>query len=110
MVKVNRQSPPIMSDPILIALKQIHEELIEIRSLLAAGRIQTAVSHPENPVQQLRPVYSVEEFRTEVLGGHRTAEWVRDQCRSKRIKTVTRRPYLIPQSEAVRMAGAMTGR
>ena len=50
----------------------------------------------------LRPVYSVTEFATEILGGHRTAEWVRIQCHSKRIKTVTKRPYLIPQSEALR--------
>ena len=54
------------------------------------------------PTQPLRNVYTCEEFRTEILCGKRTAEWVQDQCRAKRIKTVARKPYLIPQSEAAR--------
>lgn len=52
--------------------------------------------------QPLRNVYSVAEFASEILCGKRTREWVQDQCRAKRIKTVARKPYLIPQSEAVR--------
>ncbi len=56
----------------------------------------------------LRNVYSVEEFRSEVLGGHRTAQWVQQQCRKKRIRTVARRPYLIPQSEAARFINPPT--
>lgn len=50
----------------------------------------------------LRNVYSVAEFAAEILCGKRTVEWVQDQCRAKRIKTVTRRPYLIPRAEAER--------
>jgi len=59
--------------------------------------------NPPNP--PLRNVYSVEEFAAEILCGKRGAEWVRIQCRTKRIKTVTRRPWLIPQSEAARFIG-----
>lgn len=51
---------------------------------------------------ELRNVYSVAQFAAEILEGHRSAEWVQDQCRAKKIKTVTKRPYLIPQSEALR--------
>ena len=56
----------------------------------------------------LRPVYSVSEFSAEILGGHRSEEWVRIQCKAKRIKTVTTRPYLIPQSEALRFINPAT--
>lgn len=50
----------------------------------------------------LRNVYSAEQFASEILCGHHTAKWVQRECRFRRIKTVARRPYLIPQSEAVR--------
>ena len=53
----------------------------------------------------LRNTYSVEEFRAEILGNHRTAQWVQQQCKAKRIKTVTRRPYLISRVEAERFLG-----
>lgn len=52
--------------------------------------------------QNLRPVYTVAQFAAEVLGGNRTEVWVRRKCRARRIAVVARRPYLIPQSEAVR--------
>jgi hypothetical protein len=54
------------------------------------------------PNPPLRNVYSVAEFAAEILCGKRTAKWVRAQCRAKKIKTVTRRPYVIPMSEAQR--------
>jgi hypothetical protein len=50
----------------------------------------------------LRNVYTVEQFAAEVLQGNRHANWVRSECKAKRIKAVARRPWLIPQSEAVR--------
>lgn len=50
----------------------------------------------------LRPTYSVEQFAAEILGGHRSQKWVREQCRIRRIASVARRPWLIPQSEARR--------
>jgi len=50
----------------------------------------------------LRPVYTAEQFAAEVLAGNRSREWVCDQCAQKRIKSVARKPYLIPQAEAVR--------
>jgi hypothetical protein len=50
----------------------------------------------------LRNVYTCEQFATEVLCGNRSTEWVQDMCKARRIKHVARRPYLIPQSEAVR--------
>lgn len=50
----------------------------------------------------LRNVYTAEQFATEILCGNRSVEWVQDMCRAKRIKTVARKPYLIPQSEAIR--------
>lgn len=53
-------------------------------------------------MNSLRNVYTVEQFSAEVLGGNRLPNWVRKECRAKRIKAVTRRPYLIPQAEAVR--------
>lgn len=52
--------------------------------------------------QQLRNVYTCEEFAKEVLCEKRTANWVRNQCHAKRIKTVGGKPYMIPQSEALR--------
>ncbi len=54
------------------------------------------------PARSFRNVYTVAQFATEILCGNRTEEWVQDQCRAKKIKTVTKRPYLIPQSEAAR--------
>jgi len=54
------------------------------------------------PSQPLRNVYTCEEFAAEILCRNHTAQWVRIQCRAKRIKTVARRPWLIPQSEAAR--------
>ena len=62
-----------------------------------AGLLQTA-----KPSKDLRSVYSAEQFAVEILGGHHTAKWVQRQCRERRIRVVGRRPYLIPQSEAVR--------
>lgn len=53
-------------------------------------------------MQTLRNVYTVEQFATEVLGGSRLPAWVRKQCRLKEIEVVASRPYLIPQSEAVK--------
>lgn len=50
----------------------------------------------------LRPVYNSEQFAAEVLGGQRSARWVANECRARRIKTVAKRPVLIPQSEALR--------
>ena len=50
----------------------------------------------------LRNVYSAEQFAAEILCGQRSVEWVQDQCRMRRIKTVARRPWMIPQIEAVR--------
>lgn len=50
----------------------------------------------------LRPVYTTDQFAAEVLGGNRKAVWVRRQCAARKIATVGRRPFLIPQSEAVR--------
>jgi hypothetical protein len=55
--------------------------------------------------QPLRPTYTVEQFTAEIIGGNRTQDWVRLQCRTKRIKTVSRRPFLIPRSEAARFLG-----
>jgi hypothetical protein len=50
----------------------------------------------------LRRVYTVEQFVDEILCGNRSKWWVQDECRAKRIKWVARKPYLIPQSEALR--------
>ena len=54
------------------------------------------------PAQTFRNVYTVAQFAAEILCGNRSEEWVCDECRAKRIKTVARRPWLIPQSEAIR--------
>ena len=51
-----------------------------------------------------RPTYTVEQFATEALGANRDPAWVRKQCRLGKIKTVARRPYLIPRSEAERFS------
>lgn len=50
----------------------------------------------------IRNIYTAEQFAAEILCGNRSTEWVQDECRAKRIKAVARRPYLIPQSEALR--------
>lgn len=50
----------------------------------------------------LRTVYTVDEFAAEVLGGNRHPNWVRDQIKARKIRVVASRPYLIPQSEALR--------
>ena len=50
----------------------------------------------------LRPVYNSDQFAAEILGGQRSARWVSNECRARRIKTVAKRPVLIPQSEAIR--------
>lgn len=50
----------------------------------------------------LRPVYTARQFADEVLGGNHGPIWVRRQCKRRRISVVARRPYLIPQSEALR--------
>lgn len=50
----------------------------------------------------LRNTYTVEQFAAEVMGGNRKPAWVRKQCRLGRVKAVARRPFLIPQSEALR--------
>lgn len=54
------------------------------------------------PTQTFRNVYTTEQFRTEILCGNRSLEWVQDECKARRIKTVARKPFLIPQSEAIR--------
>lgn len=54
-------------------------------------------------VKPLRP-FTPKEF-SDVLGGLRTPDWVREQCHSGAIKTVGgagKPPYLIPVSEAIR--------
>lgn len=51
---------------------------------------------------QLRPVYTVQQFAAEILGGHRHPNWVRDQIKARKLKAVTTRPYLIPAGEALR--------
>jgi hypothetical protein len=53
----------------------------------------------------LKNVYTPEEFAKEILCEHRSAKWVRAQCKAKKIKTVTSRPFLIPQLEAMRFLG-----
>lgn len=50
----------------------------------------------------LRSAYSCEEFAAEVLDGKRKPAWVRKECRLRRIRTVARRPFVIPSSEAER--------
>lgn len=50
----------------------------------------------------LRNVYTPEQFASEILCGNRKADWVRDQCKAKKIKAIARHPWLIPQSEAIR--------
>lgn len=55
----------------------------------------------------LRNVYTCEQFAAEILCGQHHPDWVRGQCRrgmKKRggIRTVGKRPWLIPQSEAIR--------
>lgn len=58
-----------------------------------------------DPAPQFKTVYTAEEFTKEVLRDKRSVKWTRAQCRRKRIKTVAVAPYLIPGSEARRMAG-----
>jgi hypothetical protein len=84
---------------LLISDEDVEAIAQKVIELLAAGATKPAAA-------TLRNAYSVEEFRKEVLGGHRTAQWVQNQCARKRIKTVTRHPYRIPQSEAVRFLNA----
>jgi hypothetical protein len=50
----------------------------------------------------LRPTYTVKQFAVEALGGNRCTEWVLRQIRKGKIRAVSRRPYLIPRSEAER--------
>jgi hypothetical protein len=61
----------------------------------------------QNPlsVPSLRRTYTVEQFAKETLGGNRDVQWVRKECRIGKIEVVSRRPLLIPQSEAERFAG-----
>ena len=63
---------------------------------------QTAEATVRETMQRFRTVYTCDEFRTEILRDKLSVEWVQDECRAKRIKTVAARPYLIPQSEAIR--------
>ena len=56
----------------------------------------------------LRNAYSTDEFSAEILNGKRKPEWVRKQCRLGKIKVTAKRPFLIPQSEAVKFIGAST--
>lgn len=58
-----------------------------------------------NTLPQLRNVYTCGQFAAEVLCGNRSTEWVQDQCAEGEIKTVAKRPYLIPQAEALRFLG-----
>lgn len=53
-------------------------------------------------MSELRPVYTAPQFAEEILGGNHTARWVREQCRVFAIKSVGRKPLLIPRSEAQR--------
>jgi hypothetical protein len=55
----------------------------------------------------LKNVYTPAEFAAEILEGNRSANWVRNECKKRTggIKTVAARPYLIPQSEAMRFLG-----
>ena len=53
----------------------------------------------------LRNAYTTDEFAVEVLAGKRKPEWVRKQCRLGKIKTTGKRPFMIPQAEAVRFIG-----
>jgi hypothetical protein len=52
-----------------------------------------------------RPTYTCAQFVAEILQGKRSVAWVQDQCRWKRIKTVARKPWIIPGSEARRFCG-----
>jgi hypothetical protein len=70
---------------------------------LTASRIVRAEAPPTS---KLRNVYTVEQFAAEILCGNRHANWVRNRCQAKIIKTVTQKPFLIPQSEAMRMITA----
>lgn len=50
----------------------------------------------------LRNVYTCEQFATEILCGNRHPNWVRNQIKAKKLKAVSAKPYLLPQSEALR--------
>jgi len=50
----------------------------------------------------LKTVYTCAEFAAEILAGNHSAAWVRAKCNTGEIKTVGRRPHLIPRSEAER--------
>jgi hypothetical protein len=78
----------------------------KVIEMLAAGVAKPAPTAAASTAATLRNVYSVEQFRVEVLGGHRSPKWVRLQIRTKKIRVVASRPYLIPQSEAVRFLNA----
>lgn len=58
----------------------------------------------------LRNVYTCEQFAAEVLEGNRHPNWVRTQCQRKKIKTVAKHPWLIPQSEALRFIAPTDGK
>lgn len=100
-------------------LKSVREELKvakeEIKRLARGGGMRgtTLVTSeiPRPPTVQrtvntrttaLRNVYTVEQFATEILCGNLSADWVRDQIKAKKIKALTKKPVLIPMSEAAR--------
>ena len=84
----------------------------ELRRLTAAiEKLANATGgKPSTPATAFRNVYTPAEFSAEILCGNLSVEWVQDQCRMKRIKTVTRRPFTIPQIEAMRFVSPPPGK
>jgi hypothetical protein len=60
---------------------------------------------PAATAPALRNTYTVQQFAAEILCGHLSAEWVRDQIAARKIKALTKRPILISQGEAMRFLG-----
>ncbi len=80
----------------------------EIRLLRAAIEHLTAAINDRRPESQLRHAYSCEQFALEILDGARTARWVAQQCRARRIRAnrvVPGAPYIIPGTEAAPFLG-----
>jgi hypothetical protein len=91
-----------------VLLAQLQELSERVQSLttaierLIASRITPPVSPPSPAIANLRNVYTVQQFVTEILCGKHSPKWVRRMCRARRIKFVATRPWLIPMSEAIR--------
>lgn len=69
-----------------------------------AGKIivpKVVVPEGINP-EEMRPTYTPAQFAAEILLGVRTAEWVCDQIRVRKIRSLTPRPYTITRAEALR--------